>query len=117
MNIMTAEQNTAHMNRRFYQRVATDIQSQVSCLGRQDIATILNVSKNGMCIASRRGYSMNSELNLSITVPGTVLKLSARVSRPVQDSDQGKVVGVEVLDAPPEYIYFVDYLAYLQFVL
>ncbi len=75
-----------------------------------------NISKDGLCVSSEVQLPAHQELVLSIALPGNVLNLKGEVAWSKDtgglNEDVPDQIGIKILNAPPEYMDYVEFIKY-----
>jgi len=71
---------------------------------------VSNLSKNGMCIETRKDFPLKSELEILVLMSGEALKVpvTVTVSRLIENGHMFYGLGTELIEQPSNYIQFVD---------
>ncbi len=72
-----------------------------------DFAVVTNFSEKGMCLSTGYCLPCDNPIELLIPLKAEALKVLVRVRRLSKVDDFNYILGVELIDAPDEYIKFV----------
>jgi hypothetical protein len=86
--------------------------------GFDGLALTHNISSKGICVMSKFHLTPHHEIGLSLAVPGEILELKGKIlwNLSITDSasDETDQVGIEIIEAPPEYFNYVEYIKGLR---
>ena len=107
------EEYTMHKRRR-NPRLNKRLMVSFSENGFSGLGLTSNISKDGLCVASKAEFAGNAEVTVSIAVPGEILDLKGEViwckESNDRDNDVSDIIGIRITEAPPEYLNYVEHI-------
>ncbi|MCP5047005.1 MAG: PilZ domain-containing protein [bacterium] len=99
-------------------RVNKKLMVSISENGFDGLGLTQNISRDGMCVVSETQLIPHRRIGLSVAVPGEVLDLKGEIMWSKGSIDRENLnpdqVGIRILDAPPEYDNYVEFIKHLR---
>ena len=96
------------MQRRAFKRLPSNIEVKFFCSGTDYTGTIINLSENGMFIATKKMcFPFDSQFEIHIPLENEVLSLPVRVSRITKSAEFFDGIGLELKYPPLKYLKLV----------
>ena len=102
------------MERRVFERIPVNLYV-IFYHSRQSYTGIVsNLSKNGICIETRKYFPLKSKLEILVLARGESLKIPVTVtaSRELENGHKFYGLGTELIEEPPNYKKVVDIFAH-----
>ena len=93
------------MQRRYFERIPSDIKIRFSCDNMDYCGTITNLSEKGMFINTHdMCFPFDSKFEVVIDLNGKTMNIPVKVSRLTKTNDSYDGIAVELLNPPQSYL-------------
>ncbi len=96
------------MQRRFYERIDTQLEAKFYCGTKVNFGVIRNISENGLFISTKIDFPVNINFDLLIPSSDEIISIPVKISRLERSNGVCSGIGVEVVDPPPVYLQYVS---------
>jgi len=96
------------MEKRSSGRVPSNLKIKLRLEDDINTGTLVNFSRNGMLINTKLCFPLKSTFEILLPTGDEILKVPVKVSRLLKTDNIYTGIGVELLDAPREYLVFLD---------
>ncbi|RJQ51193.1 MAG: hypothetical protein C4526_10695 [Nitrospiraceae bacterium] len=96
------------MEKRSSIRIPSNLKVKLCLEDDVNTGTLMNFSGNGMLINTRVCFPLKSQFEILLPSGEEILKIPVKVKRLLKKGETYDGIGVELLDAPPKYLEFLD---------
>ena len=97
------------MDKRDLERVTANIMIRFYCIDTEYSGTIINLSRNGMCINIGDNFlPCGTKVKLFVPLIKKVVNIDAKISWIIKLSDLNFTIGVKLVKTPNDYIEFAN---------